>query len=93
MTLKISQTITCGLAAMALMAAAGGVSAQTGSMSTGAMKSDKMASEPMKMSKADMKMMKKCQAMDHDKMMSDMKCKKMMDAHADMMKSDGMMKK
>ena len=40
-----------------------------------------------------MRMMKKCNAMGQDKMMATTRCKAMMDAHPDMMKSDGMMKK
>ena len=54
-----------------------------------AMKTDSM-SKPM--SKHDMKMMKSCQAMDHDKMMANKGCMKMMKMHPDMMSSDGMMK-
>ncbi|MCE7796008.1 hypothetical protein LWE61_05460 [Sphingobium sufflavum] len=57
-------------------------------MMQGGMKSDKM----MKMSTADMKMMKKCQAMPHEKMMKNAGCMKMSKMHPDMMKGDGMMK-
>lgn len=85
---KTAKTLMCSLAALTMMAAAGGSYAQT------PMKSDSMMkSHSMKMSKADMKMMKMCHAMDHDKMMADSKCKMMMEKHPDMMKSDGMMKK
>lgn len=59
-----------------------------GAMMQGGMKSDKM----MKMSAADTKMMKKCQAMSHDKMMKNAGCMKMSKMHPDMMKADGMMK-
>ena len=47
----------------------------------------------MKMSAADMKKMKSCNAMSHDMMMKDSKCAAMMKAHPDMMKGDAMMKK
>lgn len=57
-------------------------------MMKGGMKSDKM----MKMSAADTKKMKSCQAMSHDMMMKDAGCKKMMKMHPDMMKSDPMAK-
>ena len=46
------------------------------------MKSDSM----MKMSKADMKKMKSCNAMSHEMMMKNAGCKKMMKMHPDMMK-------
>lgn len=58
-------------------------------MSSGSMSSDK----GMKMSAADMRMMKSCKRMSHDKMMKNQKCMDMMRMHPDMMKSDGMMKK
>ena len=49
------------------------------------------------MSKKDMKMMKHCQGMDHDAMMKNHSCMKMMKMHPDMMsggmsKDDSMMK-
>ncbi|THD63883.1 hypothetical protein [Phenylobacterium sp.] len=88
-----NKAVMCGLSALALLAVGGAASAQDTPMKSGA-----MASSDMKMSKADMKMMNKCNAMGHDKMMMDTKCKAMMDAHPGMMKdgkmtSDGMMKK
>lgn len=43
-----------------------------------------------KMSAADMKKMKACNAMSHGAMMKDAKCAKMMKAHPDMMKHDMM---
>jgi hypothetical protein len=47
-----------------------------------------------KMSAKHMKKMKSCQAMDHDMMMKNKGCMKMMKMHPDMMKGDdGMMKK
>ena len=74
---------TLALALAAGLLTAGAASAQD------AMKSDSM-SKPM--SHHDMKMMKSCQAMDHDKMMANKGCMKMMKMHPDMMSSDGMMK-
>lgn len=47
---------------------------------------------PMKMSKADTKMMKSCHAMSHEVMMKKKGCMKMMKMHPDMMKDDAMMK-
>ena len=77
------KTSTLALAAgLALTLAAGSALAQD------AMKSDSMA----KMSSKDMKMMKSCQAMDHDKMMANKGCMKMMKMHPDMMSGGGMMK-
>jgi hypothetical protein len=55
------------------------------------MKQDNMA-KPMHMSTHDTMMMKKCQGMDHDMMMKNKSCKKMMKMHPDMMKDDSMMK-
>ena len=86
---KTAKTMMCSLAALTLMAAAGSASAQTPPMKSDGM----MKSDSMKMSKHQMKMMKKCMAMGHDKMMADKKCEAMADKHPDMMKSDGMMKK
>lgn len=57
-------------------------------MMKGGMKSDKV----MKMSAADTKKMKMCQAMPHDKMMKNVGCMKMSKMHPDMMKGDAMMK-
>ena len=89
-----TKTLMCGLSALTLLAAGGAASAQTAPMKSG----DAMASDHMKMSKSQMKKMKKCMAMGHDKMMADKKCEAMADKHPDMMKdgmmkSDGMMKK
>ncbi|MFI4963753.1 MAG: hypothetical protein ACHP9T_00160 [Caulobacterales bacterium] len=82
-----TKTLMCGIAAMALMAGGGAAYAQTTPMKSGdSMKGGAMASSHMKMSKSDMKMMKKCEAMGHDQMMADAKCRAMMDAHPDMMK-------
>lgn len=85
--IKAAKTMMCSLAALTL-AAAGGAYAQTPMKSDGMMKSGSM-----KMSTSDMKMMKRCNAMGHTKMMADGKCKMMMNQHPDMMKSGGMMKK
>lgn len=70
----------------------GSATAQTGSMTNGQM------AKPMQMSKMQMKTMRACEAMGHDKMMKSRKCMAMMKAHPDMMKdgsmpSDGMMTK
>ena len=46
----------------------------------------------MKMSDAEMKKMKACNAMSHEMMMKDSDCVKMMKMHPDMMKHDTMMK-
>ncbi len=89
-----SKNLMCGLSAIALVTAAGVASAQTTPMKSGdSMKSGGMASDLMKMSKSQMKMLKKCMAMGHDKMMADKKCEAMADKHPDMMKSDGKMMK
>ena len=104
-----TKTILCGLSAVALLAAGGAASAQTpmpmkdgamkdgamkdGAMQHGAMSDHGMAHSNMKMSRSHMRMMKKCMAMGHDKMMANAKCEAMADKHPDMMKSDGMMKK
>lgn len=57
------------------------------------MKKDSMQSGQMTMSATEMKKMKSCQAMSHEKMMKNAGCARMMKMHPDMMKSDGMMKK
>ena len=99
-----TKTILCGLSAVALLAAGGAASAQTpmpmkdgamkdGAMQHGAMSDHSMTHSHMKMSKSQMRMMKKCMAMGHDKMMANAKCEAMAAKHPDMMKSDGMMKK
>lgn len=74
------------MSALSLAAAAPAV-AQDAMMKDG-MKSGSM----MKMSAADTKKMKACNAMSHDKMMKNAGCAKMMKAHPDMMKHDDMMK-
>lgn len=57
---------------------------------------DQMASGQMKagkkMSAADTKKMKACNAMSHEAMMKDAKCVKITKAHPDMMSHDSMMK-
>ena len=75
------RTMALGLAMLALTSGA--------ALAQDAMKSGAM-SKPM--SKHDMKMMKSCQAMDHDKMMANKGCMKMMKMHPGMMSSDGAMK-
>lgn len=93
--MKLSMNkITCGLGALAILAAAGLASAQDAPMKSdepmknGAMSSDhmNMSSDHMKMSRSQMRMMKKCMAMGHDKMMANAKCEAMADKHPDMMK-------
>ena len=79
------KTAAIGVAIFALTG--GAAFAQGGTM----IKGDAMA-KPMKMSRADTKMMKSCHAMSHDMMMKNKGCMKMMKMHPDMMKSDGMMK-
>jgi len=66
-----------------LLASSGGVVfAQSGAMS-----SDSSMDKPMTASKSDMMKMDKCKSMDHDMMMKDHTCMKMMKMHPDMMKS------
>ena len=74
------------MSALSLAVAAPAV-AQDAMMKDG-MKSGSM----MKMSAADTKKMKACNAMSHDKMMNNAGCAKMMKMHPDMMKHDDMMK-
>jgi hypothetical protein len=81
--MKYFQSAAFGLSLLAL--SAGGAFAQNTMM-----KQDDMA-KPMHMSKHDMKTMKKCQAMSHDKMMKKSSCMKMMKMHSDMMKDGSMM--
>lgn len=57
------------------------------------MKKDEMKSGEMKMSAADTKKMKMCNAMSHDKMMKDAECVKVTMMHPGMMKHDDMTKK
>ncbi len=77
------------------LALAAGLFTATAASAQSAMTSDTM-SKPM--SHHDMKMMKSCQAMDHDKMMANKGCIKMMKMHPEMgtadssMNSTGMMK-
>ena len=56
------------------------------------MKDGMKSGSMMKMSAADTKKMKACNAMSHDRMMKNAGCKAMMKAHPDMMKHEGMMK-
>ena len=51
---------------------------------------DQMASGAMKMSAADKRKMKSCNAMSHDAAMKDARCASLMQAHPDMMKHDSM---
>ena len=76
------------LIAMAALMMIGGTPALAQDMMSG----DAMKAKPMKMSAAQMKQMKACQAMSHDRMMKNAGCKKMMRMHPDMMKGDMMMK-
>ena len=79
-------TTLLALSALSLAAAAPAV-AQDAMMKDG-MKSGSM----MKMSAADTKKMKSCNAMSHDRMIKNAGCARMMKMHPDMMKHDGMMK-
>ena len=98
---KTAKLLVCSIATTTLLAA-GGSFAQTMPMKSGnsampmkpddSMKSGGMSSGEMKMSHKQMKMMKKCMAMGHDKMMANAKCEAMADKHPDMMTSDGMKK-
>ena len=76
------------LSALSLTGTAAPAFAQD-SMASGQMKSGSM----MKMSAADTRKMKACNAMSHDKMMKNAGCARMMKAYPDMMKQDAMMKK
>ncbi len=51
---------------------------------------DQMASGAMKMSAADTRKMKACNAMSHDAAAKNQRCAKLMQAHPDMMSHDGM---
>ncbi|QXQ07397.1 hypothetical protein KX816_05050 [Sphingosinicellaceae bacterium] len=55
-------------------------------------KHDAMQADTSKMSAADTRKMKACNAMSHDKMMKNAGCKKLAAAHPDMMKHDDAMK-
>ena len=57
-----------------------------------AMMKDGMKAPMMKMSAAETKQMKSCNAMSHEKMMKNAGCVKMMKMHPDMMHHDDMMK-
>ena len=85
------KTLTCLAVGLTAVLFAGAASAQTGAMSSGSMSTGAMS----KMSKSDMKMMDKCKGMDHDMMMKNKTCAKMMKMHPDMMSGDSsmMMKK
>ena len=73
-----------GALAFTLLALSGGAAFAQGSMAKGDMMKG--------MSKQDMMMMKKCQGMDHDAMMKNKGCMKMMKKHPDMMTDGSMMK-
>ena len=77
---------TLGLCSLSLAAAAAPAFAQDAMASH-----DQMASGGMKMSASATRKMKACNAMSHDAMMKNAGCAKMMKAHPDMMKHDGMM--
>ena len=79
------KTMMIALSAFAFSAAVPAV-AQDAMASHDQMKASK------KMSAADMKKVKACNAMSHDAMMKDAGCAKVMKAHPDMMKHDDMMK-
>jgi uncharacterized protein involved in copper resistance len=73
----------CAAAALGLVAGAPAYAQMSNdSMSKGSM----MSGDKMKMSASDKKKMTKCQGMDHDMMMKDKGCMKMMKMHPDMMK-------
>ena len=81
----------CAAASLAFIAGAPAFAQDA--MGNGAMASDSMhkggmmsSGSGMKMSMKDKKMMTKCQAMDHDMMMKNAGCTKMMKMHPDMMK-------
>lgn len=80
---------------LAMLTLAGGAAfaAESGSMmkSDGAMHADSMAAAPMAMSAKDMKTMKACKAMSHDKMMKTKSCVTIAKMHPDAMKGGGMM--
>ncbi|WP_309606879.1 hypothetical protein [Phenylobacterium sp.] len=93
-----AKTLLCGLSAFTLLAAGGAAFAQSatpmkeGAMKEGAMSHGAMTRTHMKVSKSQMRTMKRCMAMGHEKMMANAKCEAMADKHPDMMTSDGMMK-
>ena len=77
----------CVAAAVAMVAGAPAYAQMSnGAMSNGSMSSGSMMAGSKKMSMSDKKMMTKCQGMDHDMMMKDKGCMKMMKMHPDMMK-------
>ena len=77
--------LTMAMGMAAIMLSSGAAYAQDSMASK-----DGMMSKGGMMSKHDTMMMKKCQGMDHDMMMKNKSCKKMMKMHPDMMNS-GMM--
>ena len=81
-----------GLCAVSLSAAAPAFAQDAMASHDNMASHDQMASGGMKMSAADMRKMKSCNAMSHDAMMKNAGCAKMMKAHPDMMKQDDMMK-
>lgn len=80
--------ITTLIAVSALSFAAAAPAVAQDAMMKDGMKSGSM----MKMSAADTRKMKACNAMSHEKMMKNAGCARMMKAHPDMMKHDDMMK-
>ena len=85
-------TTLLGICALSLSAAAPAL-AQNAMASHDKMAShDQMSPGGMKMSAADMRKAKACNAMSHDAMMKNAGCAKMMKAHPDMIKHYDMMK-
>ena len=91
--MNVLKTTALGLA-MLTLAGGAALAAEGGAMmkSDGAMKTDSMAAKPMAMSPRDMKTIKACNAMSHDRMMKSKACMTMAKMHPDMMHGDGMMK-
>ena len=85
-----------GVLALALTSGAAFAQSNTGGSgpmgAMGGMNSGAMSSGTMHMSKTSMRTMKVCMAMTHDNMMKNMKCKRFMAKHSEMMNSDGTMK-
>ena len=63
---------------------------QSGSMQSGSMQNGAMGDSGMKMTAAQTRQMKKCQAMTSDMMAKNKTCAKMMKMHPEMMSSGGM---
>ena len=85
-----------GVLALAIVAGATFAQSNMGGSSPmgamGGMNSGAMSSGKMHMSKTSMRTMKVCMSMTHDNMMKNMKCKRLMAKHSEMMNSDGTMK-